>query len=278
MTPEEKYNQVGQEKYNIYMAGADKLETHAFELSAQHDQWIMTLSGGSLGLSITFIDKIAPHPGHTIWLLFVAWTAFGISLIAAFFGIYFGEKAVDFERDRIKRRYDNFIRTRTVVKPYGDTETTVQKIKNKHNKRSVCAGNIAKVTMLIGIVLFFIFCGINIETRTLAEETAQTQKEPDHAQENKPGPHHDQTVPRPDQNSDRNPGQPGNDRNPVPAAGAAAAPNPAGTAPDPAVTTGHKDDPTVGARPCPCGGCQCVKCPCTKKAAGTSQARMQETH
>jgi hypothetical protein len=48
--------------------------------SQDFDKAIMTLSGGALGLSITFVHDIAPHPDHK-WALGIAWTAFTVSLV-----------------------------------------------------------------------------------------------------------------------------------------------------------------------------------------------------
>ena len=48
--------------------------------SQDFDKAIMTLSGGALGLSITFVHDIAPHPSHNV-LLGSAWGCFTMSLL-----------------------------------------------------------------------------------------------------------------------------------------------------------------------------------------------------
>ena len=51
--------------------------------SAAYDQAVMTLSGGALGISITFIHDIAPAPkAGTIWLLGIAWCFLALSIAA----------------------------------------------------------------------------------------------------------------------------------------------------------------------------------------------------
>jgi hypothetical protein len=52
-----------------------------YKASEAYDKAVMTLSGGALGISITFIHDIAPapNPGTLYWLV-IAWCAFGASI------------------------------------------------------------------------------------------------------------------------------------------------------------------------------------------------------
>jgi len=50
------------------------------------DRWMITLSAGALGLSITFIQQMAPNPVHT-WLLCLAWGGFIVSLLCMLFSL-----------------------------------------------------------------------------------------------------------------------------------------------------------------------------------------------
>jgi hypothetical protein len=51
--------------------------------SQDFDKAVMTLAGGALGLSITFIHEIAPHPKHHGWLA-TAWICLAVSLLLVF--------------------------------------------------------------------------------------------------------------------------------------------------------------------------------------------------
>jgi hypothetical protein len=68
-------DQSGLKKYRDWLVSAD------YETSNAYDQAVMTLSGGALAISITFIHDIAPspHPGTLSWLG-TAWCAFGASI------------------------------------------------------------------------------------------------------------------------------------------------------------------------------------------------------
>jgi hypothetical protein len=63
------------QKYRDWLVSADH------QASLDFDKAIMTLSGGALGLSITFLHDIVPKPlPQTIIWLWVGWIAFAASL------------------------------------------------------------------------------------------------------------------------------------------------------------------------------------------------------
>jgi len=52
-----------------------------YEASEAYDKAVMTLSGGALAVSITFIHDIAPSPrSETLCFLAAAWSCFGLSI------------------------------------------------------------------------------------------------------------------------------------------------------------------------------------------------------
>jgi hypothetical protein len=63
--------------YRDWLVQADHKASEAY------DKAVMTLSGGALAISITFIHDIAPSPlATTIYRLIFAWGAFGLSITA----------------------------------------------------------------------------------------------------------------------------------------------------------------------------------------------------
>jgi hypothetical protein len=50
------------------------------QASRDFDKAVMTLSAGALGVSIAFVNNVAPHSTETIWLG-AAWVAFAMSLL-----------------------------------------------------------------------------------------------------------------------------------------------------------------------------------------------------
>ncbi|HEX6680055.1 MAG TPA: hypothetical protein VF063_05365 [Gaiellaceae bacterium] len=57
-----------------------RLVEHRQKATESFDRTVLTLSGGALGVTITFIHELAPHPRH-VWLIGVAWSLFCASLL-----------------------------------------------------------------------------------------------------------------------------------------------------------------------------------------------------
>lgn len=75
--PEYEYRK---QRYESYVKARDSLIASSLEISGRYDKSILFLSGGALALSLTFIEKIAPHPyAWSFIVLLGAW----VSLIVA---------------------------------------------------------------------------------------------------------------------------------------------------------------------------------------------------
>ena len=76
------------------------------EVSGRYDRWILTLSGGALGLSITFIEKIAknPTPETLLWLK-LSWGCLVISLLSALLSLVTSQSAIRENRRELDLAY-----------------------------------------------------------------------------------------------------------------------------------------------------------------------------
>ena len=70
------------------------------------DKAMITLSAGALGLSITFLHDIAPHP-RLIWLLWIAWGGFILSLLSTLLSFLLSQWACRRQRDILDSRSRN---------------------------------------------------------------------------------------------------------------------------------------------------------------------------
>ena len=60
-----------------------------------YDKAILTLSGGALGVTFAFVKNIVgDSPVQFPWLLYSAWIAWTVSLLATLFSFYFSRKAL----------------------------------------------------------------------------------------------------------------------------------------------------------------------------------------
>jgi hypothetical protein len=64
--------------------------------SKTYDQTILTFSAGAIGLSLTFLEKLAPHPAHT-WLLYASWILFGTAILSVIVSFALSQAAIDYE-------------------------------------------------------------------------------------------------------------------------------------------------------------------------------------
>jgi hypothetical protein len=83
-------------QYRVYFEERNLLIKSKLDQSRQFDKAILTLAAGALGLSITFINQIAPNikPG-TEFILILAWIGFGISIFSILFSFLTSQKACE---------------------------------------------------------------------------------------------------------------------------------------------------------------------------------------
>lgn len=80
---------------DTYLNTRNSYNEAELEVSGRYDKWILTLSGGALGLSITFIEKIATNPtADTLFWLKLSWICLVLSLLAALLSLVTSQSAI----------------------------------------------------------------------------------------------------------------------------------------------------------------------------------------
>jgi hypothetical protein len=69
--PQEQEYEYRKQRYEAYSKEREGLRAAALEVSGRYDKWMLFLAGGALALSVTFIEKIAPHPPP--WSFILLW-------------------------------------------------------------------------------------------------------------------------------------------------------------------------------------------------------------
>lgn len=78
-----------------YLESRKQYDDAELEVSGRYDTWILTLAGGALGLSITFLEKIAPHPQlDTLCWLKWSWATLITSLLAGLTSLVTSQSAI----------------------------------------------------------------------------------------------------------------------------------------------------------------------------------------
>jgi hypothetical protein len=127
------------EKYRDLLVEADH------QASLNYDKAVMTLSGGALGISITFLKDIVPAPlVDTKILLYISWTAFAVSLASILISYLFSMEGL---RQTIRQVDDGTIYSR----PIGGIATIL----------TVILRILAAVGFLVGVIGFVWFALAN---------------------------------------------------------------------------------------------------------------------
>src|ERR1051325_2843837 len=76
------------QRYETYIQDRDALRNDSLEVSGRYDKAVLALAGGALALSVTFLEKIAPHPvPWTFILLALAWLCLIASVLLELYAL-----------------------------------------------------------------------------------------------------------------------------------------------------------------------------------------------
>lgn len=131
-----------------------------FLVSASLDKAILTLSGGALAVSMTFVKDIAKNPVWT-WALAGAWVLFGSTIGVMLLSIYVCQLAYKRERkilDAKQHRKINKERSNDITDQNDDAKKNIWSILTE-------AGTLISVLLfMIGLVFLGIFIWVNMQT------------------------------------------------------------------------------------------------------------------
>ena len=141
---------------------------------------ILTLGGGALALSITFLEKIAPSPHpSTVIILVIAWLALLLSVVMQLLALASSQKAVQLQIERLDSEYGYY---RAADNLEEAVRTKPSEPENPHVKCVSTYNVISRWALIFGIILLFMFSGINVQPKgdkmsTEKKTTAKTNRE-----------------------------------------------------------------------------------------------------
>jgi hypothetical protein len=94
--------------YELYLADRTRLATAKLESAKSYDQTILTLSGGAVALSITFLEKLVHRPS-VVWLLYASWICFGVAMLCTLYSLLASQRAVHEEIRKLDRSYQALV-------------------------------------------------------------------------------------------------------------------------------------------------------------------------
>jgi len=136
--------------YEIYLTERKALIKGEKEQSNSFDKYLLTLAGGTFGLTVTFIDKILSKIlPQTKWLISIAWAMLTSSILFILISFITSQKAYRKQIDIIEKIY---------VTHRGDSE----KYNNCWSTITGTLNVLATILFTIGIVFLFIFVVKNL--------------------------------------------------------------------------------------------------------------------
>jgi hypothetical protein len=108
--PHEQEYEYRKQRYEAYSKEREGLRAAALEVSGRYDRWMLFLAGGALALSVTFIEKIAPHPAPLSFIiLLVAWVLLILSLVLELHALGASHTAVQEQVSLLDAEYKQFL-------------------------------------------------------------------------------------------------------------------------------------------------------------------------
>ncbi|MCX6908393.1 MAG: hypothetical protein NTY01_10165 [Verrucomicrobia bacterium] len=160
MSKEEKQ----QARYKVYLDQHKSLIDLEVEASKSFDHWIVTLAGGALAISITFIEKIAPHPrSDTLCWLGFSWGFLLLTILFTLSSHLTSQSGMRRQRDILDLELEKYP---TELLPHERT-----------NRFAIITNwlNIASmVTFALGIICLCVFSLSNPPQKEISNERKQT--------------------------------------------------------------------------------------------------------
>jgi hypothetical protein len=142
---------ISDEMYDVYLQERKDLIKAEHSMYERFDKAILTLSAGALGISVTFINQIAPNPKVSTWgWIFTAWLSFSLSILSTLISFLVSQKAC--------RRQIEICEKVLLEKENSDQQNKLADLTQWFNY-------IAIVLFIIGIFALIIFCLKNLPFR-----------------------------------------------------------------------------------------------------------------
>jgi hypothetical protein len=108
--PVEIENAQRKQRYDAYIKERDGLRNDSLTVSERYDRAILLLGGGALALSLTFLEKIAPHPiPISFVVLGIAWLGLIASILLQLHALSTSQTVTNDEMEIADREYRDYL-------------------------------------------------------------------------------------------------------------------------------------------------------------------------
>jgi hypothetical protein len=154
----EEYEQT---RYEDHVKERGQLLQLLASLSDRYDKWAITLSGGAVGVSLAFIEKIAPNPlPWSVWLAGVSWLLLVLSLLAAFLSLLSAVYAAKRQVDLLDESYEQFCKA--------GRDPKFRREKNRCNDWTHRLNLVHSIAFPLGVLVLCVFAFVNLRATAAA--------------------------------------------------------------------------------------------------------------
>lgn len=94
--------------YELYLLERTRLTSAKQEAAKSYDRTILTFSGGAIALSITFLEKIAPH-ADAKGLLYTSWSLLAVAMMSTLYSLLATQRACEQQISDLEKRYEEIV-------------------------------------------------------------------------------------------------------------------------------------------------------------------------
>ncbi|MFZ5763754.1 MAG: hypothetical protein ACOY8P_12610 [Thermodesulfobacteriota bacterium] len=146
--------------YKEYTAQREKLNAASLEAAGRYDRAFLTISTGTLAISVAFIDRIVTNPElWTLYILVPGWISLLVSISMQLLALASSQNATGEQIRILDQQYSKYFSsedpTLAVQEEYEEPE-------NRYVKRTARLNIWSQILLIFGVVLILAFSSINI--------------------------------------------------------------------------------------------------------------------
>lgn len=167
---------IRKDTYDTYLRQRELLDANLMALSDRYSKTLITLAGGALGITITFLEKIAVH--RTIELLAVlglGWLTLLVCIVIELFVIHYGQEALIVSICDNERAYQNYLNSLDGKSEPVPLETALAQSLGRRIERLSLVG---LWSLVVGLVLLCVFSATSVWRANLPADSSTTAPSP----------------------------------------------------------------------------------------------------
>lgn len=162
-------------KYLAYLRQRQQLDERLLAVTERYEKALLTLSGGAIAISLTFLEKIAIAPtAASVPVMGLSWLFLVFAVLLGFVSIYFSSVAVERARAENEDDYANFLRAESGSGEGCNPPPDRARLLSTYIKRCSFA---ATACLVAGLFLLCTFATLNLFSSTAQGERSMPDLE-----------------------------------------------------------------------------------------------------